>query len=100
MPHLYKLLIAVMSLASAQHAFSDSLYQFSSVNQTFTDDPVTLGFVFEVNSPFEITSLGWFSPTAEGFQTDHTVGLYDSTGSLLTSADLAAGSANPLTGFF
>ena len=52
MPYLSKFLIAVISLASTQHAFADSLYQFSSVNQTFTDNPVTLGFVFEVNSPF------------------------------------------------
>src|SRR4051812_3854518 len=100
MSHLPKLFVAALSLFSTQLAFSGSLYDFSGVNQTFTDNPVTLGFVFSVNTAFEVSSLGWFNPTADGFQAEHTVGIYDSNGTLLASTNLATGRATPLTGMF
>lgn len=100
MSHATKLFLAAISIFGAQLAFCDPLYTFSSVNSTFTDAPLTLGFVFSANTDFEVTSLGWFSVTADGFQTAHTVGIYDSTGNLLTSANLAAGTSTTLDGFF
>lgn len=100
MPFVPKLALAALSVFGAQFAYCDSLYTFSSVSQTFADDPVTLGAVFSVNTSFEVTSLGWYAPNADGFQTPHTVGLYDSTGTLLASTTLATGVSNPLSGLF
>lgn len=78
----------------------DSLYSVNGVNQTFTDNPVTLGFEFTPNSDFMVTSLGWFDATGSGFQSPHTVGIFDSQGNLLTSTTLASGTGDMLTGFF
>jgi hypothetical protein len=77
--------VLVMAASNAQLALSDSLYTFGAVNKTFTDEPVTLGFVFTANSTFEVTSLGWFDGTGNGFQSPHTIGLFDSAGNLLIS---------------
>jgi hypothetical protein len=72
------------------------LYSLTSTNQTFTDNPLSLGFVFTANDSFTVTSLGWFDATGNGFQSEHTVGLFDSTGNLLVSTTLAAGTGSAL----
>lgn len=84
----------------AQFAFADSLYTFTSANQTFTDQPLTLGFVFTANTAFTVSSLGWFDATENGFLSPHTVGIFDASGNLLASTTLAVGTTDPLTGFF
>ncbi len=96
------LFLIVASLFTMQCAFADSLYTFSSVDKTYSDDiPATLGFLFSVKGGFEVTSLGWFDDCLNGFQDPHTVNLYNvSSGTLLTSLTLPAGNADPLTGFF
>jgi hypothetical protein len=78
----------------------DSLYSLSGVSQTFTYNPLTLGFAFTANSDFMVTSLGWFDATGTGFQSPHTVGIFDSQGNLLTSTTLASGAGDLLPGFF
>ncbi|HEY1214928.1 MAG TPA: DUF4082 domain-containing protein [Bryobacteraceae bacterium] len=101
MHYFHKLLLfAATSLLGAQLAACDSLYSFSSVNQTFSDKSVTLGFVFTANSSFEVDSLGWFDATGQGFSSEHTVGLFDSAGTLLTSVTLSAGTGDSSNGGF
>lgn len=94
------LLLAATSLFGAQLANCDSLYSFTGVNQTFSDAPVTLGFVFTANSSFEVDSLGWFDATGEGFSTQHTIGLFDSAGTLLASTTLSSGTSDSIDGGF
>jgi hypothetical protein len=95
-----KVASAVLSLFATPFLFSASLYSFDSANSTFSDDPLTLGFVFTANSTFEVTSLGWFDSTGAGFQSEHTVGIFDSTGNLLVSTTLGSGTTDPLSGNF
>jgi hypothetical protein len=94
------LLLAATSLFGAQFAACDSLYSFSSANDTFSDTPLTLGFVFTANSSFEVDSLGWFDATGEGFSTQHTIGLFDSAGTLLGSTTLSSGTSDSIDGGF
>lgn len=99
----FKGIILIAALACAtQCVFADSLYTFDSVDITYNNDiPATLGYVFSVKNSFEVTSLGWFDDYLNGFQDPHTVSLYDtSSGTLLTSLTLAAGTADPLQGSF
>lgn len=99
----FKGIILIAALACAtQCVFADSLYTFDSVDRTYNNDiPATLGYVFSVKNTFEVTSLGWFDDCLNGFQDPHTVSLYDtSSGTLLTSLTLAAGTADPLQGSF
>ena len=99
----FKGIILIAALACAtQCVFADSLYTFDSVDRTYNNDiPATLGYVFSVKNSFEVTSLGWFDDCLNGFQDPHTVSLYDtSSGTLLTSLTLAAGTADPLQGSF
>lgn len=90
------LVLAAASLLGAQLAVCDSLYSFNGANQTYSDDPLTLGFAFTANSSFEVDSLGWFDATGGGFFSQHTVGIFDSTGNLLTSTTLSTGTSDPL----
>lgn len=86
---------------AAQFALADPLYTFSGITATDTDIPVTLGFTFTANQTVTVTSLGWFDYEGDGFQSSHTVGIFDKkNGNLLTSATLAAGTGDPLSGFF
>ncbi len=94
------LLLAAASLLGAQLAVCDSLYSFNSASQTFFDAPATLGFVFTANSSFEVDSLGWLDATGAGFSSQHTVGLFDSTGTLLASTTLSSGTSDPLSDGF
>ncbi|HSU30713.1 MAG TPA: DUF4082 domain-containing protein [Bryobacteraceae bacterium] len=94
------LLLAATSLLGAQLAVCDSLYSFTSANQTFFDAPATLGFVFTANSSFQVDSLGWFDATGEGFSSQHTIGLFDSAGTLLASTTLSTSTSDTIDGGF
>jgi Domain of unknown function (DUF4082) len=94
------LLIAATSLFGAQIATCDSMYSFTTTNQTFSDIPATLGFVFTANSSFEVDSLGWFDATGQGFSSQHTIGLFDSAGTLITSTTLSTGTSESINGGF
>src|SRR5690348_15752384 len=95
-------LLPILLLAgfSTHIAAANSLYSFSSVDHTYTDRPLSLGFVFTANTAFTVNSLGYFDATGNGFQSSHQVGLFDSNGNLLTSATLSAGAGDPLTNSF
>lgn len=85
----------------AQLGFADSLYTFSSVSSTYTENrSLSLGFVFTANSTFNVGTLGWFDATGTGFQSSHTVGIYDANRDLLTSITLADGTSDPLRNGF
>jgi Domain of unknown function (DUF4082) len=69
--------------------------QFSS-SSTLTDGrPFTLGYEFTITSTIDINALGYWD---DGLQNNHEVGLWDSTGILLTSATVTG--TDPITDFF
>ena len=95
-----RFLLLFISLFAMPFIFADSMYTFGEVNSTFTDKPVTLGFVFTSNTGFNVSSLGWFDATGAGFQSAHTVAIFDSDGNMLTSTTLGTGTSSPLNGWF
>ena len=60
----------------------------------------TLGYSFLVNSPITVTGLGVFDENSDGLNVSHDVGLWDASGNLLASTTVAAGTVDPLNGFY
>jgi hypothetical protein len=60
----------------------------------------TLGYSFLVNTSINAVSLGVFDQGGDGLLVSHDVGLWDSSGTLLASATVAAGTLDPLNGGF
>lgn len=100
MRYLSRIFVLAISAFTAQLALCSPLYTFTHVSNTFSDNPLTIGFTFTANSAFEVSSLGWFDATGTGFQSQHTVGIFDASGNLLSSTVLSAGAGDPLTGSF
>jgi hypothetical protein len=61
---------------------------------------VTVGWAFSVDAPLQVHELGWFDVFANGLVAPQTVGLWDSGGTLLTSATIPGGVAAPLDAGF
>jgi Domain of unknown function (DUF4082)/Concanavalin A-like lectin/glucanases superfamily len=81
------------------------IYGFTSVNGSYSQSQLSLGFVFTTTSAQTVIALGWFDPNSvgsndTGFATPHTVRIFDSNGNLLGSLTLSAGTEDPLVGFF
>src|SRR5215831_13602492 len=51
-----------------------------------------------VNSPITVTGLGVFDDNGDGLNVSHDVGLWDSSGNLLASTTVPAGTVAPLLG--
>jgi hypothetical protein len=72
----------------------------------FTDAPVThdsqlsLGFVFTTTEAVSVTALGYYDENKDGFLTDHEVGIFDTSGSLLVSSVLNMGTDSSLDGHY
>lgn len=58
----------------------------------------SVGWQFNVNSAIRVTGLGWFDQGANGLGREHTVGIWDGVGNLLTSILVPVGTAAPLDG--
>ena len=69
---------------------------FYADTSNFAVSNFNVGWSFTVNSPIVVTSLGYFDGGSLGLNESHNVGIYTSTGTLLTSATVAAGTAEPL----
>lgn len=101
MQHIARLsVILISSVCATQFALADPLYTFGNVSSTFTDNALTLGFAFTADTTFNVTSLGWFDPTCNGFQSEHTVGIFDANGTLLVSTTLEPGTSGTLSDSF
>ncbi len=62
--------------------------------------PQTAGDIFTPTVNLIVSSLGFFDYQQDGLGESHEVGIFDNTGTLLTSAVVAAGTASPLVGEF
>jgi hypothetical protein len=72
----------------------------SGTPQTLSNPPFSLGYRFDVTSPFVVQYLGYFDGGGNGLNESHDVGLYDPTGTLLASATVGAGTGDLLMGGF
>lgn len=73
---------------------------FTSITTVAPSVDATYGWAFTALANSSITALGVFDALQDGLQSSHAVGLWDSSGTLLGSATVAAGTGNTLMGFF
>jgi hypothetical protein len=72
----------------------------NTTGQGLGNPPFTLGFDFTVHAPITVTELGIFDDSQNGLAESHAVGLWNSSGQLLASATVAAGTVDPLVNQF
>jgi hypothetical protein len=65
-----------------------------------SDSPLSFGFEFSTTQAVTVYALGYYDYSGTGFLTPHEVGIFDSGGTLLSSALLAPGAGDPLLGGF
>jgi hypothetical protein len=83
-------------LASAQELGVSA----SGTPQTLGNPPFSLGYRFDVTSPFVVQYLGYFDAAGNGLNESHDIGLYDPSGTLLSSATVGPGTGDLLMGGF
>jgi hypothetical protein len=62
----------------------------------FTNGSWSLGYIFNVTSPFTVTYLGFWDDGADGLSQSHQVGIWDAAGNLLVSGTVDAGTGDLL----
>jgi len=60
----------------------------------------TMGWAFSTNDDVMVTMLGWYDHEQDGLIESHKVGIFDTTGALLVSAEVPAGTAGELDAQF
>jgi hypothetical protein len=67
---------------------------------TLLNPPFSLGYSFDVSSPFLVQYLGYFDAGNNGLNESHDIGLYDQSGTLLSSGTVGPGAGDLLMGGF
>lgn len=90
-----------VALAAPVAASAQTLGTSISGGNNFNSRHWSLGYFFDVYSPFTVNYLAFWDAGSDGFAESHDVGLYDFSGStLISSATLGAGTgAQLLDGF-
>src|SRR5690606_1244930 len=60
----------------------------------------TMGWAFSTNDDVMVTMLGWYDHEQDGLIEPHKVGIFDTTGTLLVSAEVPAGTGGELNAQF
>lgn len=68
----------------------------NTTGEPLSNPPMTLGWAFQVNNPVNVTWLSFFDSGQDGLAESHPIGIWNSVGTLLISAAVDAGTANPL----
>jgi hypothetical protein len=94
----FKILFPLLFTASLNvHAATAS---FSILSTNFYGNsyfvPQSAGYVFEPLDNVVVSSLGFFDYLEDGLGESHTIGIFNSTGNLLTSAVVSSGMEKPL----
>jgi hypothetical protein len=97
---------AVSLLLGAAHLRADiPALDFTSTSENFTNGAWSLGWSFTTNTALSVTALGYYNATLTGGLYGlgagcncGEVGIFNSTGNLLTSAQVT--SSDPVIGFF
>jgi hypothetical protein len=97
---LLSVAVGLVLAATGSRAMADS------PAMSFTAAPVgfspyqTLGWSFTTNANVTVDALGYYDLGADGLSVSHAIGLFNSTGTLLTSTTVAPGIVDPLIGSF
>src|SRR5690348_318578 len=89
----------VLVLASAPLRAGSIGYEFTTAPVS-SDTRLSIGFEFSTLSSVTIDSLGYFDAEGDGFLTPHTIGIFDSSGNLVTSTTIGTGTTSTLNGQF
>jgi hypothetical protein len=68
----------------------------NTTDGTLGNGPFTLGWSFTITQTIDVTDLAVFDQSSEPLLESHEVGIWDSTGTLLDSATIGAGTAGTL----
>ncbi|MEI9815148.1 MAG: PEP-CTERM sorting domain-containing protein [Acidobacteriota bacterium] len=92
-----KKLFLVMAL-TAVSSFGSTLALTMSSPTTFIDsvDSFTSGWSFTITDSILISSLGYYDENGDGLSDSHDVGIFDSGGTLLVTANVASGTGAAL----
>lgn len=93
-------LIPFASLAPKAEAQFPAFTQTQTLSTTVFGQDTTRGFSFTVSTPLLVQQLGVFDSTPTGLIASHPVAIWTDTGTLLTSATVAAGTGAPLDGTY
>ncbi len=86
--------------AFSAHAGTAALGFDQTTGSTLNNPPFTLGWDFRTTGSLQVDALGFFDDSLNGLADSHEVGLWNSSGTLLASATVAAGTVDPLTAQF
>src|SRR5215472_7013304 len=64
--------------------------------QSLANPPFTLGWEFTVTGTIQVNDLAFYDNGEDGLADSHQLGLWNSTGTLLASGTVLAGTASPL----
>jgi hypothetical protein len=84
-----------VTAGAASAAVITPAYEFTNLTPLTDDRPFTLGFEFSLSSAETVSALGY---TTVGFTSDQQVGIWNSSGTLLTSTTVTT--ADPVVGHF
>lgn len=87
----WKMISAVLLVGPAMFAGTLAV-DFEEPTVNFTNNNWSLGFVFNVLKPIEVTHLGFYDDGKNGLQEDHKVGIWDKDENLLVSGNVLPGS--------
>lgn len=98
---LKKILCAasIALLAAGSASASTIALQWSNSGSSGSSS-FTRGWGFSTNTAINISSIGWFDFGNDGLATSHQVGIWNTSGELLMSGNVAAGTLDPLLAGF
>jgi hypothetical protein len=96
---LFALMITIGSFSNVS-ATPTAAVEWTSYNWDQNMVNCTMGYSFSVKSDIWVTHLGAFDYQSDGLNSYHDVGIFATTGTLLVSDTVSAGTADPLIGHF
>lgn len=72
----------------------------NTTGQSLSNPPFTLGWQFTTNQQISVTNLGIFDDSLDGLADSYQVGIWNSSGTLLGTATVLSGRADPLVNQF
>lgn len=88
--------ISIVSTLFAGQAFAMPALSITGSDRTSASPDFVYGWEFDVFAETSVTDLGFFDDGGDGLLESHDIGIWDSSGTLLTSATIAAGSGATL----
>jgi Domain of unknown function (DUF4082)/PEP-CTERM motif len=100
MKFLAQLSIAALALTGLCNQAQAAAINLTTPGGAYQGGTYTLGFEFTVSQNMAVTSLGVYDHDKNGLASSSRVGLWDTSGNLLASTTVGAGTAGELDGYF